>query len=91
MILCISQHLPRGCQTYIGNAKEIELQDSNDGAAQVLPLGEVVPEPVSTVLPAANERGTTQDKRPLSSGLLDSTAEKCNEIIKNKSGNQNIL
>lgn len=87
----MSQHLPRGHQTYIGNAKEVELQDSNDWPAQVLPLREVVTQPVTTVLPAANECGPTQDKRPLSSCLLDNTAKKCNKIIKNSNGNQKFL
>lgn len=91
MILCISQHLPRGCQTYKGNAKEVEFHDSNDGAAQVLPQREVVTKPVSAVLATANERGPAQDERPLSSSLLDSTAEKGSKIIKNRNGNQNIF
>lgn len=80
-----------GSQPYIGNAEEVELQDANDWAAQVLPLREVVPQPVPAVLPAADERGAAQHKRPLPSGLLDNAAKKCNNSIKNKNGNPNIL
>lgn len=84
----MSQQLPEGHQTYIGHAKEVEFQNSNDWQVHVLPLGEVVTQPVTPMLPTANKCRPAQDKRSLSSCLLDNTAKKCNQIITNKTGNQ---
>lgn len=72
----MSQQLPEGLQTHIGHAKEVEFQHANDRVVHVLPLGEVVAQPVTPVLPAADEGRPTQDKRPLASCLLGSTAKK---------------
>lgn len=84
----MSQQLPEGLQTHIGHAKEVEFQHANDRVVHVLPLGEVVAQPVTPVLPTADESRPTQDKRPLASCLLGSTAKNCNKIIKNRSGKQ---
>lgn len=77
-----------GFQTHKGNAKEVELQHADDGVVHVLPLRVVVTQPVTSVLPAADEGRATQDKRPLPSCLLDNTMAECNKVIKNKRGNQ---
>lgn len=82
----MSQQLPEGHRSYVGDAKEVELQDSNDWLMHVLPLREVVTKPVTPMLPTANKCRPTQDKRSLSSCLLGNTAKKCNKIIKNKNG-----
>lgn len=74
-------------QTYVGDAKEIEFQDSNDWPVHVLPLREVVTQPVATMLPTADKCRPTQDKRSLSSCLLGSAVKKCDKVIKKKNGN----
>lgn len=75
----MSQQLPEGHWTYKGDAKEVEFQDPNDWLVHVFPPREVVTQPVTPILPTANERRPSQDKRPLSCCLLDNTVKKCND------------